>query len=528
MEALPEDQIVQLVPPEPKISIVTCMPCFGDIHPLASKGYFAEMSKVPGRQILRLDPAPCSNMAHGFNRALCFALNMKLKGEATHFAMLHADTVPDPWWLDTLYDEMVRTGAHWIAAISPIKDSHGTTSTAIGYTNRWNPWARITMHEAHALPETFSTEALGENADQLGFKLLLNTGCMLIDLRPAYWDRVDDHGELEPHFEIRNRIVFVPGEGWQAQTETEDWMLSRILHGYGAKLVATRKVTVAHVGPIPFVSTHPWGEWQQDQAGHRAIERRAAEQAAMDKKIDPHGIWLEDLPDGELHDEALEQALVALCRSHPLGEYHLTVADLGCGKGWYVNALAKGGIPVIGVDGNPSVTQLTGTWSDGDIVPVYKQADLAEPLDVPAQYSDQLLDNVCRTANKQVIISWAVPGQQGTGHVNCQPNEWVQEQMERRGFIRNAVIEAMLRDAATLPYFKNTLMVYDRACCISVPCAKQAVCEDEGGTPIATALANEFDERKDPFVCDPNRRVADLSDQEYWDMYGIKREYDKS
>ena len=513
MEALPEDQVVQLPPPE-KISIVTCMPCFGDIHPLASKGYFAEMSKVPGRQILRLDPSPCSNMAHGFNRALCFALNMKLKGEATHFAMLHADTVPDPWWLDTLYDEMVRTGAHWIAVISPIKDSHGTTSTAIGYTDRWNPWARITMHEAHALPETFSTEALGENADQLGFKLLLNTGCMLIDLRPAYWDRVGERGELDPHFEIRNRIVFVPGEGWQAQTETEDWMLSRILHGCGARLFATRKVKVAHVGPIPFVSGHPWGEWQQDQAGHRAIERRAAERATVDGKIDPHGIWLEDLPDGELHDEAIEQALIRLCRS-PVdadpSRSSLTVVDLGCGRGWYVNALAKCGIEVFGVDGNPKVTEL------GDD---FYQYDLAEPLGnfvtpvdvvlclevgehIPAEFSDQLLDNVCRTANKQVIISWAMPGQVGTGHVNCQPNEWVQEQMERRGFVRNAIIEAMLRDAATLPYFKNTLMVYDRACCISVPYANQAVCEDECGTPIATALANEFDERKDPFVTQP-------------------------
>ncbi|MFA5262191.1 MAG: methyltransferase domain-containing protein [Opitutaceae bacterium] len=444
--------------------IVAYMPCFGDINPFAAKAYFAEMSKGEGKVIMRLDPSPCSNMALSFNRALCFALNLRAKSECTHLAMLHADIIPSAWWLDTLHEEMQATGAHWIAAVSPIKDGHGTTSTAVAKDNRWNPLGRLTMHEVFKLPETFCIDDIGDQSGPLGYKLLLNTGCMLLDLRPEYWDRVGDSGELEPHFEIRNRIIYVPGGGWETQTETEDWMLSRILHGYGAKLYATRKVAVQHVGPIPFTSAAPWGDWEVDQKGDLAAQRLVEAQKAIEGKIDDHGIWLEELPDGAQHDEGLEKAL---CRMWRAAEYR--VVDLGCGRGWYVEALDKAGVPVFGVDGTP------GTADKGCL---YGEADLTEPLGirpsdavlclevgehVPAQYQDALLDNICRMAERQVVLSWAVPGQVGHGHVNCQTNEWVTEQMLSRGFSRNLVVETMLRNSVTtLPYFKNTLMAFDR------------------------------------------------------------------
>lgn len=230
--------------------------------------------------VMRLDPMPCSNLAYGFNLGLCYALNMKRNGEATHFAMLHSDIEPSPWWLDVLWEEMDRTGAHWISAASPIKDGNGLTSTAIGKgDNRWNVWARITMHELFELPETFCIDDLGENADDLGYELLLNTGCMLIDLRHEYWDEVGDGAELPLSFDIRNRIIFNPLKGWEAQTESEDWRLSRHLNALGAKLFCTRKVGVKHWGSVPFASTHPWGNWTQDQAGDRAIEQAAIEVA---------------------------------------------------------------------------------------------------------------------------------------------------------------------------------------------------------------------------------------------------------
>jgi uncharacterized HAD superfamily protein/hypoxanthine phosphoribosyltransferase len=449
---------------------------------MAAKAYFVEMSKTlvaSGAAIMRLDPTPTSNLAMGFNRALCFALNLKAKGLCTHFAMLHADIQPDPFWLDTLWDEMQATNAHWIAAASPIKDCHGTTSTAIGHQDCWNPWARITMHELHELPETFSIDDLGDQAAQLGYHLLLNTGCMLIDLRPEYWDRVGDRGELAPHFDIRNRIVFVPGDGWQAQTETEDWMLSRILHGFGARLFCTRKVKVKHYGQLPFSSAMPWGDWLQDQAGGRA-----ARQFTGNVAIHEHGYWLENLPDGAIHDPGLEQALVRLCQ-----ETDSNIVDLGCGRGWYVNALHRAGVEVIGYDGNPKVKEQGELFFQCDLVEPQswpQQFDIALCLEVgehiPLKFADQLLDNVCNAARRQVVLSWAVPGQPGHGHVNCQENTWVEERMEQRGFRRNTVVEAAIKSTIALTYFHNTLMVYDRVEGGAVVINRDAFLRKEPGT----------------------------------------------
>ena len=33
--------------------------------------------------------------------------------------------------------------------------------------------------------------------------------------------------------------------------------------------------------------------------------------------------------------------------------------------------------------------------------------------------------NVVNGARKGVVLSWAVPGQPGAGHVNCRDNSWV-------------------------------------------------------------------------------------------------------
>ena len=42
-------------------------------------------------------------------------------------------------------------------------------------------------------------------------------------------------------------------------------------------------------------------------------------------------------------------------------------------------------------------------------------------------------------------MSWAIPGQGGFGHVNCQPNEYIIEQVEGRGWAYNAAESEHLR-----------------------------------------------------------------------------------
>jgi orotate phosphoribosyltransferase len=257
-----------------KPAIVTCMPCNGLIEACAAKAYFAEMSKdlvAAGVPIVRIDPQQSSFLPYSFNKALCFALNLRSQGLCTHFAMLHSDVEPDAWWLDTLWSEMERTGAAWISAAAAICTPHGLTSTAVDHGNQWNPYYRITMCELHRLPETFCIDDVEPHHAELNHHLLLNTGCMLLDLRPDYWGQVGDRGELKLQFGMPTRIVYRPDRGgYEAQGESEDWYLSRQLAALGAKLYCTRKVWVRHHGAATFTTECPWGEWEHDESGDRA------------------------------------------------------------------------------------------------------------------------------------------------------------------------------------------------------------------------------------------------------------------
>ena len=68
---------------------------------------------------------------HTFNMLWCQAYNARRELGLTHFAMCHSDVHPDEGWLDTLLDEMDRTGADVLSAVIAIKDCKGLTSTGL-------------------------------------------------------------------------------------------------------------------------------------------------------------------------------------------------------------------------------------------------------------------------------------------------------------------------------------------------------------------------------------------------------------
>lgn len=121
-----------------------------------------------------------------------------------------------------------------------------------------------------------------------------------------------------------------------------------------------------------------------------------------------------------------------------------TIADFGAGRGDYVTALRKVGFEVDGFDGIKRIKNLTGG--------LVQQADLAIRLDfgrkweivlsldvgehIPAEFQEQFIDNICRHAQKLAIISWAVPGTRGWGHVNCLSTKAVAAAFRRHGFVR--------------------------------------------------------------------------------------------
>jgi hypothetical protein len=206
-----------------------------------------------------------SLLPYCFNELYADAINNMLHG-VTHFAMQHGDAVPQVYWLDILYQEQVRLKADMVAAVIPLKDRSGRTSTAID--NPENLWAprRLTMEEVYNLPETFSIEDIQTaGMGDPGGGLLLNTGCFICHLLKPWAMKINPaNGYLQCMFMFRDAIIKNRENKWQAAVASEDWNYSRWLNFENAKLFATRKVKVNHWGDESFTNDHPWGNVATD------------------------------------------------------------------------------------------------------------------------------------------------------------------------------------------------------------------------------------------------------------------------
>ncbi len=185
-------------------------------------------------------------------------------------------------------------------------------------------------------------------------------------------------------------------------------------------------------------------------------------------QIDPHGVWLGN--EAALHhrfDPLLALALVNLVKtSDPT-----SVVDFGCGMGDYVATFKVQGLDVEGYDGNPATPELTcGLGRVQDLcVPfdLEKRYEWVISLEVgehlPQQYEALFIDNLIRHCAKGIVISWALKGQGGCGHVNEQPNSYIKHLFQERGFVNEIDLENWLRSQASLPWFKHTLMIFLKA-----------------------------------------------------------------
>lgn len=202
-----------------------------------------------------------SLLANGCNKMYCFALNHREKYKLKWFAMLHADVVPEPFWLDKLIDIAEGHDADMLSVIVPIKDSRGICSTALSQQgNTYGAFARLSMAQVHALPPTFDKhllrtglKALPEDLRiELGdyHELLLNTGCMI--------SRLDKPWSGEVFFNITDRICYRYGQ-YYAEVSPEDWHFSRMIAEAGGRTMATREVVVQHIGNTGYNSANVWG-----------------------------------------------------------------------------------------------------------------------------------------------------------------------------------------------------------------------------------------------------------------------------
>jgi len=181
-----------------------------------------------------------SCLPRAFNECLIHALNMRDEGNATHFAMIHADVEPlRADWLDVLYDRMRAFKLDMISAIVPIKDPKPwRTSTAIGKIEQpWFPTRFIRIDDRKRMPETIFPDDVCEPGEEL----LVNTGLWIADLRAKFWDTFEG-------FVFLNRITRDTDGSRIEQFRPEDWELSRHMRKHKARYAATWAVPVKHCG----------------------------------------------------------------------------------------------------------------------------------------------------------------------------------------------------------------------------------------------------------------------------------------
>lgn len=198
-------------------------------------------------------------------------------------------------------------------------------------------------------------------------------------------------------------------------------------------------------------------------------------------KPDPTtGAWqAEDLksrPEG-----GLNKCMAKQIATYAAGRGLASVSDYGAGSGAYAMYLLREGHfkTLTCYDGNEGIRQTSQGLCkvvDLSMPQTLPQTDLVYSLEVgehiPKSREDNFFGNVARGGVKSVIMSWAVPGQKGLGHVNCQTNDHVIGQMQKRGFAYDAQSTADMRKVLAAEscaheinsgLFTNTLMVFSRA-----------------------------------------------------------------
>ena len=187
----------------------------------------------------------------------------------------------------------------------------------------------------------------------------------------------------------------------------------------------------------------------------------------MEEFIDKTGYWLSNFNGGHMNCPEILSFLKEVLKS----EKESIIYDLGCGPGYYIDGLYKDGFSrVIGME--PEPPNLYDDFSILSYNLAYPIPDLEKGIvislevgeHIPSTYQDVFIDNITKICNSYLILSWAVPGQPGIGHVNCLSNETIIKLITDKGFKYLEDISNQSREelVGNCWYFKDTLMVFKR------------------------------------------------------------------
>lgn len=149
-----------------------------------------------------------------------------------------------------------------------------------------------------------------------------------------------------------------------------------------------------------------------------------------------------------------------------------SIADLGCGKGDYCKYLKEFGIPLVhGYEGTLNIKEIA-VYDDVMVLDLTKRRwvgikyELVLSIEVgehiPEKHEQVFIDNVCEFVSKDLILSWAVPGQGGTGHFNEKTNNYVIAEFVKRGLAFDKEESMNLRKHTSLKWLKNTILKFEK------------------------------------------------------------------
>lgn len=154
-----------------------------------------------------------------------------------------------------------------------------------------------------------------------------------------------------------------------------------------------------------------------------------------------------------------------------------SVIDIGCGAGMYIKSFYDRGIDVVGYEGNNNAITY-GLLPEKVIIHDFceklklkKSFDLCLCIEVaehiPKEKANELVQTLCGASNN-ILFTAGKPGQSGSGHINCQNEEyWIQKFAENNFMFDKKVRDKLKLQIQKLPsliktsnFFYKNLMIF--------------------------------------------------------------------
>jgi SAM-dependent methyltransferase len=141
-----------------------------------------------------------------------------------------------------------------------------------------------------------------------------------------------------------------------------------------------------------------------------------------------------------------------------------SMLDVGCGQGEWLEAFSLPdmlGVDIAAPEGESFLRHdLTVPLDLGRTFDLVVSLEVGEHL--PGEAADTLVASIVRHAGT-IMFSAAVLGQEGIGHINCQPHEYWHEKFAAHGYeVEDSVRPLIANNLSVSPWYRNNIVLYVR------------------------------------------------------------------